>query len=362
MAALIKLLSIPVMILNMFSGIIGGIWLGVLGNWRLIGAGLVAMVISTFGLPLAGALGLIFAAPGMMALEKGKTIIAAIIAGVLMALGNLWTYALVTAWCFGSFYVVLAHYETGSIWPYLLWAYSMATGPWTYFAKKDGETASSLGAFGACVGAVAMMGVILFKAHPSIVDLLIALCVPLAVVFFTQVWVGFTVAKAAQVANVQAEPPAKKEGASVTLFSKLFPDEKSRRSARVLKNCEQSLRGMHQARLGIESGLTSDDKALYCGPIVSTINVMCGRDGDDRFKPVDIELLLESLARFQRTGMLQAIMRLPRDLVETEILRACGIIFAQTMDLTDEAREAVFGVAKELDTLVCQLNRAVHAK
>jgi hypothetical protein len=40
------------------------------------------------------------------------------------------------------------------------------------------------------VGTIAMMGVILFKAQPSIVDLLIAFCVPLAVVFVTQVWVG----------------------------------------------------------------------------------------------------------------------------------------------------------------------------
>jgi hypothetical protein len=41
---------------------------------------------------------------------------------------------------------------------------------------------SRCGAFGASVGAIAMMGVILFKAHPSIVELLIVFCVPLAVI------------------------------------------------------------------------------------------------------------------------------------------------------------------------------------
>jgi hypothetical protein len=71
---------------------------------------------------------------------------------------------------------------------------------------RDTVTASSLGAFGASVGAIAMMGVILFRAHPSIVKLLIAFCVPLAVVFVIQVRVGFVVAKAAQVSNIQAEP------------------------------------------------------------------------------------------------------------------------------------------------------------
>jgi hypothetical protein len=79
---------------------------------------------------------------------------------------------------------------------------------------------------------------------------------------------------------------------------------------------------------------------------------MCGRDGDDRFNPVDIGLLLESLARFNSVGMLQVVIRMPRDFVETEILRACGIIYVQTMDLTDEARRAVFRVAKELYQVV----------
>jgi hypothetical protein len=195
------------MTLNMFSGVIGRIWLGVIGNWGLIGVGVAAIFISSIGLGLALAPGLIFGAPAMMALEKGKTIIA----GVLFALSNLWTCAVMTVWCLGSFYVVFARYEGGSIWPYLLWAYSTATGPWTYMAMTPGEgrdtaTGASFGAFGTCVGAIAMMAVILCKEQPSIVDLLIAFCVPLAVVFVTQVWVGFMVAKATQVSNVQAEP------------------------------------------------------------------------------------------------------------------------------------------------------------
>jgi hypothetical protein len=202
MAALISLLSIPVTILNMFNGIIGGIWLGVIGNWGLIGVGVAAIFISSIGLGLALAPGLIFGAPAIMALEKGKTIIA----GVLIALSNLWTCTVMTVWCLGSFYVVFARYETGSIWPYLLWAYSTATGPWTYMAMTAGEgrdtaIGASFGVFGACVGTIAMMGVILFKAQPSIVDLLIAFCVPLAVVFVTQVWVGLVVAKEEAVAG-----------------------------------------------------------------------------------------------------------------------------------------------------------------
>jgi hypothetical protein len=112
-----------------------GIWLGVVGNWGLIGVGIAAMLLSTFGLGLALAPGLIFSAPAEIALEKGKTVIA----GVLLALGNLWTCAVVTVWCLGSFYVVFAHYETGSIWPYLLWAYTTATGLGRTWLREKGE-------------------------------------------------------------------------------------------------------------------------------------------------------------------------------------------------------------------------------
>jgi hypothetical protein len=101
-----------------------------------IGVGVAAIFISSIGLGLALAPGLIFGAPAM-ALEKGKTIIA----GVLIALSNLWTCTVMTVWCLGSFYVVFARYETGSIWPYLLWAYSTATGPWTYMAMTGGGIA-----------------------------------------------------------------------------------------------------------------------------------------------------------------------------------------------------------------------------
>ena len=39
-AAIIGLISIPVMLLNFGGAIIGGIWLAILGNWGLLGVGL----------------------------------------------------------------------------------------------------------------------------------------------------------------------------------------------------------------------------------------------------------------------------------------------------------------------------------
>jgi hypothetical protein len=145
-------------------------------------------------------------------------------------------------------------------------------------------------------------------------------------------------------------------------FSRLFSTEQERRSADVLKKCAVSLAAMNKASLYIEQGVNPDDQVLLCMPIVSTLNLKCSREGDDRFKRVEIGLLLEALAQFHRSGLLRNILALAIPPVETEILRACGIIFAQSTELTAEARTAVLSVAEQLDLLVTRLNQLADAK
>jgi len=118
--------------------------------------------------------------------------------GLLAALlGNLWTDAVMTVWCVGCFVVALGYYSDGSVWPYLLWAYGMATGPWTYMAAREGQDAvgSTLAAFGACMGVIGIMGVILFASHPSIIDITIAFCIPISVVLILQVGMAIALVK-----------------------------------------------------------------------------------------------------------------------------------------------------------------------
>jgi hypothetical protein len=189
--AILGLISIPIMLLNFGGGIVGGIWLATLGKWGLLGLGVASMLLSSSGLSLVLTPGLLFAVPGGLALDRGKYVV-----GFLcLALSNLWVYIVMIVWSVGCFKVVLGYYDSGSIWPYLLWAYGMATGPWTYMAVRGGpgETGSHLSAFGACVGAVAIMGVLLLKSEPTIIDAAIAFCVPMFVVFIFQTVVGFLI-------------------------------------------------------------------------------------------------------------------------------------------------------------------------
>lgn len=194
-AAIISVLSIPVMLLNFGGGIVGGIWLAIIGNWGLIGLGIISMFVSSFFLGLILAPGLVFNAPAAMAFQRGKQVIGSLCA----LLGNLYTFAVMTVWCVGCFYVVFqSYYRGGSFWPYLLWAYGMATGPWTYMAAREGPDSigSSLSAFGACIGAIAMMGTILIETRPTLIDIGIAFCMPLVFVMVAQFSLAFMAMRA----------------------------------------------------------------------------------------------------------------------------------------------------------------------
>ena len=185
LTGIISVLSIPVMLLNFGGGIVGGIWLMVIGNWSLFGLGILSMFVSSFCLGFALMPGLLFAAPAAMAFQRHRYFIGSVCA----LLGNLYTFAVMIVWCVGCFYVVFrSYYQGGSIWPYLLWAYGMATGPWAYMAAREGRDSigSSLSAFGACIGAIAMMGTLLFEIHPTLPDIAVAFCLPLLAVLVVQ--------------------------------------------------------------------------------------------------------------------------------------------------------------------------------
>ena len=62
-ARLLSVLAVPLSILNIFGGIVSGIWLAILGEWGLIGYGILALLVSGMGLGIAMAPGLIFAGP-----------------------------------------------------------------------------------------------------------------------------------------------------------------------------------------------------------------------------------------------------------------------------------------------------------
>lgn len=133
LARLLAVLAVPLGILNLFGGIVSCIWLAILGEWRLIGYGILALLVSSMGLGLAMAPGLIFAGPAAVMLEKGNKI-----CGYFFGLiSTIYKDAVLTAWCILILIYYTKHVDSDSIIPVLIWSYGIATGPIVWLAQKD---------------------------------------------------------------------------------------------------------------------------------------------------------------------------------------------------------------------------------
>jgi hypothetical protein len=154
MQAIALALMIPLMLLNVFGGLVGGIWLAVLGRWSALFSGIGFLIAGAFILSILMLPGMLFAAPAAMAAEKGRNVIAAIFG--LPAI--LWTYAVMVGCCILTFSWIVSKGE--GEFPFLLWGYAVATGPWAFLASKDsqaGNDSSGIPLVFAQLGTFAMM-------------------------------------------------------------------------------------------------------------------------------------------------------------------------------------------------------------
>jgi hypothetical protein len=139
MAMFFIIISLVLVPLNWLGTIVSGIWLAILGYWGVIGFGVITWIGATFLLSFPIVLAGLISAPGILLLDKKKYILAS----PFLAFGLLSTYGIIILWCAISFHIVL-NYETGkNLFPLLIWAYGIATGPWSYMASKERDNAYS---------------------------------------------------------------------------------------------------------------------------------------------------------------------------------------------------------------------------
>ena len=132
---ILEILSVPIMFLNFAGGIVGGVWLAFLGEWKLIGIGILLLFTSHWILsilmmpviPIAGIAAHFF--------EKKNPL-----GHIFGYLSQLYTNILIVGTCVLAFFICSNFYR-GSIGfgvvPYLLWSWGMALGPWQFFASKE---------------------------------------------------------------------------------------------------------------------------------------------------------------------------------------------------------------------------------
>jgi hypothetical protein len=102
----------------------------------------------------------------------------------------------------------------GSLWPYLLLAYAISTGPWASMANEDPDPASATAAFGTCFSAFVMFLLGGLKSSPELLLLLICLT-PLLCSFLVQTALSFEMLRAGQKSDLHpsdATPSPRDDG------------------------------------------------------------------------------------------------------------------------------------------------------
>lgn len=171
---LVTALSVPILILNVLGGIIGGIWLMISGEWTLFLSGLGYMA---FGAMLLGLLlmpGLLFGAPAAVFAEKRKYVLF----GIFGSLSLVYTYGLIVI---TTYFVAdwILSFSSAPLWAALLWLYATVLAPWQYMASKEQDNSSTtmttfflaLGVF-VLILLIGVFGLTLAQAFPVLVAIL----------------------------------------------------------------------------------------------------------------------------------------------------------------------------------------------
>ena len=133
-AKIVAASTVLLRLLMMLSSIVAGIWLAILGEWGIIGYGIIAaLFVSELGLGLAISPQLLFATPAAALYEKGNKFGFYFFA----FLGALYVVGVLTTWCIVVLYFFARQSDANSVIPALLWSYGVATGPIARMARKE---------------------------------------------------------------------------------------------------------------------------------------------------------------------------------------------------------------------------------
>ena len=136
LSQLATLLSLPVLFINSFGGIIAFVWLIFDSEWTLIIQGIVAFFVSSFIIAIAFLPAFGVALIGMF-FYKMKIKILAYPIFYISALLNIAVISVWTLFVFNAAFMNSSP-ETSLI-PITLWAYGVAVGPIQYMASKEGS-------------------------------------------------------------------------------------------------------------------------------------------------------------------------------------------------------------------------------
>jgi hypothetical protein len=162
--AIIEALSAPIMFLNMFGGIIAGIWLIIIGKWAALGIAIASAFVSHFAIGFTMLPAGFISAIAFTRLKKGT----GILGHFILLCASIYTFAILWYWSvfiFGVFHAYIGPNGAGKI-PLMLMAYSVATAPVGYLASKEGDSpATTIATFCTMLGCMIFMMSQMFNVH-----------------------------------------------------------------------------------------------------------------------------------------------------------------------------------------------------
>lgn len=198
----INALSIPIMYLNMFGGVVAGIWLLILGKWEAVGIAVASAFISSFTIGLAMMPGMLLSVPGVSMIKKGSGIFGhfLLFCSSIYIFGVLWYWSI---YVFGIFASYIGPKGTGTF-PLLLMAYTVATAPVGYMANKESDSPSTMiTTFFIMLGCALFMIMLMFGIYPGTANLIFMGI--MAIGIFVQLVVGIQLATAIRIEQEQRD-------------------------------------------------------------------------------------------------------------------------------------------------------------
>ena len=124
------------LMLNMWGGVVGGVWLAVLGEWLLIVYGVLLIIVMPWAWTIANLPGMWLAGLGFILIERSATSSRSFVALVGFVIAA-WGAGLDVLWVYFVFVEFSAQIDQESAIPYLLWGYSTTMAPLGFMASKE---------------------------------------------------------------------------------------------------------------------------------------------------------------------------------------------------------------------------------
>jgi len=180
---IIKVLLVPLSLLDLFTGIVGGAWLLFLGEWQFTLVALGAAFFASFVLSVPVMVSDYILALALLLRDKG--VLSRLIAFPIFVLSKACSWSLLSVWIVFIFAFALGEVGDNAIYPFIFVAYFASVTPWARMAEgsSDPENLPFNTFFARLVSASILVGIGVFNLTVNENELIVMFSILMGVGF-----------------------------------------------------------------------------------------------------------------------------------------------------------------------------------